>query len=488
MKIRVPKKKIYPNGATLVFKHTKKKSTAVTAGFVFGQNRDNYPEPTAHFCEHMFFKATENKNEKELRAAMLDTFSKYNGRTNQFYTEIDFLRSNKALEPCFKLASEMLLQTKFNTKSINSEKGVIKQELVRRLNNPDAEFRFTCNRTFRTKYTENTTVLGSQEEIDAMDAKILKKFRDETFISQNFVITIRGGISYSKAKRLAEKYFIKKLKSNPDFPVDQNIINPITKTGNLRIDYFNFKKAICNITYKFDDDFKSTKNEKVLQMLCSICNGISGKFFSRLRDKGLVYDAGMSYQTRPTFLLAANVNCSSENINKCIEEFGEVLKDLRTRLIDEQIIEKKKENKKLADDEYTPSIYPDILFSNYLTHQDELFSKKRIKELRKSYEDITPQDIKEICEIAFSKPENIYISILTEAKPETFYTYEQMQDILIKNKKPKKTKTPKSEKLESSENVENAVNAEKQATKTNKSSKSKKAEPVTKANKATKKQ
>ena len=50
--------KNYKNGATLIYRHERRKHTSVTAGFIFGKNRDNYPEPTAHFCEHMFFKET----------------------------------------------------------------------------------------------------------------------------------------------------------------------------------------------------------------------------------------------------------------------------------------------------------------------------------------------------------------------------------------------------------------------------------------------
>lgn len=98
--MKIARKKVYKNGATIIYKKHKRKSTSVVAGFVFGQNRDKYPEPTAHFLEHMLFKATKNKNEKELREAQLNTFSSMkNGSTSLFYTEIDFCRSNKALVP-----------------------------------------------------------------------------------------------------------------------------------------------------------------------------------------------------------------------------------------------------------------------------------------------------------------------------------------------------------------------------------------------------
>ena len=107
------KTKVYKNGALLLYrKKRRKKATAVVAGFIYGNNRTNYPEPTAHFCEHMFFNETETKDKTALKDAQLNTFASYNGRTSLWWTEIDFFRANSALEPCFQLASEMLLKTK----------------------------------------------------------------------------------------------------------------------------------------------------------------------------------------------------------------------------------------------------------------------------------------------------------------------------------------------------------------------------------------
>lgn len=105
--------KKYKNGAILVYKHQKAKATSVIAGFVFGRNRDKYNNALAHFCEHMFFVETEKRNKEKLRKEKLKTFTMLNGRTNLFYTEIDFCRSNKALEPSFELASDMLLHSKY---------------------------------------------------------------------------------------------------------------------------------------------------------------------------------------------------------------------------------------------------------------------------------------------------------------------------------------------------------------------------------------
>ncbi len=430
------KEKIYKNGAILLFNKRKRKCVTVNAGFIFGKNRDNYPEPAAHFCEHMFFKETETKNEDVLKENMQKTFSqKYNGYTNLFYTFIDFCRSTKALEACFELASDMLLNTKFSENLVNSEKGVIKQELIRKLSADGAIFGSACLRTVRTSYTADTKVLGSKEEIEAITPEILKKFRDDTFISQNFVVTIKGGISFWKAKRLTQKHFISKLKSNPSFPVDKTLILPFEREGNLTIEHFEKEKTLCNIAIKLPQELDSTKAKQSANMLCRIANDYAkGKIFTTLRDKGLVYSAQIDFDPMPgQNLLIVYFECSSENVNKVINELGEIFHDLTKNLTDLSMIENIKRNVKLAEDERTPRhIYPDNrFFFSYLTEPKENFTKKHFKKCKKIFNKLTPGDIQDFCNQAFSHPENLYVTILTNASTENFYTYEQMQKILI---------------------------------------------------------
>ena len=442
--------KKYENGATLVYRHRKRKHTSVAAGFVFGNNRDKYPEPTAHFCEHMLFKETETKDEQQLRQAMMDTFSMLkNAHTNPLNLRIEFCRSNKALKPCFELASEMLLKTKFSKKCVNSEKGVIKQELVRKLTNPQSVSYYTHLRNIRTKCNKNTLVLGSEEEIDAMTSEILKQFRDENFVSQNFIIAIEGGISYLKAKRYAEKCFIKNLKSDPNYPADIHFSIPSDREGNLLVENYDVNKAICCLHIKIDgiDQNNFVYQNNCADMLCRICNGLEGKLFCLLRDNGLVYSTAM---IRDLELKEGAINidfsCSVENVNKVVDKIGELFEDLRNNPVEEQRIEKIKLNRKLSKDEEIQNIFPTRQFTNFNVYGDFIFQRQYKKEDKKIWKNLTPTDVQKFSQDVFSKPENVYMSILTNAKPESFYSYEEIQNILTKNKKPKKKDVEKAER------------------------------------------
>ncbi len=370
---------------------------------------------------------------------MLDTFTKKNGRTNFFYTEIDFCRANKKIEDCFALASDMLLNTKFSKKGVESEKGVINQELVQKLNNPHTMHYFAELRSLSSEYNKNTCVLGSQEEINSITPKILKDFRDNTFISQNFVITIEGGISYFKAKRLAKKYFISKLKSKPDYNVDRTMIHNYDRQGNMVVENFPFKKSTCSIIFKVDKSLESIKTNQTMRMFSNICNEFNGKLVGKMRDNGLIYSGALGWDDIPDHnLIQIYWECSSDNVNKCFDTISEVLSDLRKNTVDEKLIQKKIENYKLSRDEATQiNIYPSRLFYKYLTYGKDDFSRKTNKAYKKAYESLTAKDVQDFCNQVFTKPENIHVTILTGEEKPNFYSYEQIQKMLTSGKKAK---------------------------------------------------
>ena len=454
--------KTYPNGATLIYRKHNLKHTTVVAGFLFGKNRDKYPEPTAHFVEHMFFKETENLSNEQLKRQMQEIFSFKNAATWIFMEAMIFTRANRALEPCFKLGSEMLLNTKFSKQYVEAEKGVIKQELLRKLASPDFLFGFTCRRNLRSTYNLDTQVLGSEKEIDSMTPKILKQFRDENFISENFIITIEGGISFAKAKRLAEKYYIHNLHSNPNYPVDKTTEAslPIDKPANLLIEKITSKKTKGTVYIKLDNNLFTLATQTQLSMLCDISSGIGGKLFSILRDDGLVYSTQMYYEKGQNHLaLAIDFACSADNVNKIIFNIGKLFEEYRTQPFDESLLSKKKENALIRKDESVDDIYTNRLFTAYTFNGKETLTKRYIKERKKLFQNITPDDMHNLCKNIFSKPENIYVALQTDAKPDSFYTYEQMQKLLTKKPRQMKIKSKgsKNAKVEKTETTPKAT-------------------------------
>ncbi len=429
------RKKIYKNGATLIYQKERKKYTHVTAGFFFGKNRDNYSEPTAHFCEHMLFKSTTQKDYKTLSNEINNTFSYLDAVTSQVYIKLIFQRANEAISPCFKLASEMLLKTKFLPKEIKGEKGVIKQELIRGNANYNTQFAFATIRTLRDNHNSSTSTLGNEEEIENINSNALKKFRDEVFISENFIIVIIGGISYRKAKKLTEKNFINKLKSNHEYPVDKIIDFPVNRPGNMNVEYFNFQKVIGRISFKIDIDINNIKTIEILNMCNIIFNNINGKLFKLLRDNGLVYFTSFSsYYHKDYQMINIDFETSNENVNKIFDKIAIFIKELKENNLDNDLIISAKKNEKLMKHESETNLNIDAnnIVYTFLELGEKKLSKSIERKHKKAFKNITSEDIKEFFKTNISNPENIYITILTGEKNPQYYSYEKIQKMFTK--------------------------------------------------------
>lgn len=425
---------LYKNGATLLYRKAKRRFVSVAISFVFGSNRDNYPNSTAHFCEHMFFESTNNLDKEAFRIQKDEVFGRrLNGQTGVLMTSMTFLRSKKIIEQCFDLASQMMLECKYDPETIESEKGVIQEELVRALNSPRRKEYKAIARTWLNKYVDGENcVLGTKEEIDAVNAELLEKFRKENFISQNLIVEIRGGISYSKAKKLAEKYFINKVASNPDYPVDHNVVSLPEKDGNLHIEEGLTDKTKCVIRIILNEDLNTIPNMQRANLVVSLCNGIGGKLRCALRDKGLVYAVSMSaeFTEGKIAYLIIEFPCSANKVNDTIDEIGKVLYDLRNNPIDDNVVQTRKQNLRYGSDEIQKVISPLTMTQHYLRYGIRHFTKKQRKQLRKSFDNMTNADIQEFCKKAFTKEQTYYITLITKEDAKTFYDYDKIIDIL----------------------------------------------------------
>lgn len=400
--------------------------TSVAAGFVFGKNKENYSDPIPHFCEHMLFLETEKYDKEALKNFRSSLFSFINAHTSYSSIILTFTRANKILEKCFDVGSEMLLNTKFSDENINSERNVIKQELSMAMANTERLFWLTNEETLGNKYTSPCAVLGTSQQLDAVTKEALQKFRDEVFVSENFVICVNGDIPHFKAKRLANKYFMSKLKSNPSYPVNKETQFYTDKPGNLNIKPSKNNLTSAEVNFKFD--LSDEKNEQIFKILQVIAQK---EISTRLRDKGLLY--GSRFGSFMNKRISLKFNTSSENVNKILDVFGAYLNELKTKEIDQSLLDTVKDNLKYANLEKNSSPKENCarnLLDNYLNFGERYFHKKDAKRREKICEKITAQDIKNFAKDAFSNPNNLYITIMTDKKDYDFYTYEKMQDIL----------------------------------------------------------
>jgi predicted Zn-dependent peptidase len=190
-------------------------------------SKNEKPDRTgfAHFFEHLLFEGSENIGRGEF-----DDYIQQAGGTNNantswdrtFYYEV--LPSNQ-LALGLWLESERMLHAKVETKGIETQRQVVKEERRQRIDNQPygSILEETMKRAY-TKHPYQWPIIGSMAHLDAAEEKDYKHFYEEFYVPNNATLSIAGDINIEEAKAMIKQYFgnIPKKKE----PFRPNIVEP----------------------------------------------------------------------------------------------------------------------------------------------------------------------------------------------------------------------------------------------------------------------
>jgi predicted Zn-dependent peptidase len=182
---------------------------AVSVLYHVGSKNEN-PDRTgfAHFFEHLLFEGSQHIDRGEYDELVENNGGTLNANTSQdrtFYFEI--LPSNQ-LELGLWLESERMLHAKVNTKGIETQRSVVKEEKRQRVDNqPYASF-FTemFKRAFQS-HPYNWVPIGSMDHLDAAQEEDYINFYKDFYVPSNATLSIAGDINIEQAKNWIAKYF-----------------------------------------------------------------------------------------------------------------------------------------------------------------------------------------------------------------------------------------------------------------------------------------
>ena len=173
-------------------------------------SKNEKPERTgfAHFFEHLMFEGSENIARGEYDKYVSRAGGALNAYTSQDRTYYyEFLPSNY-LELGLWLESERMKHAVVDSKGIETQRAVVKEERKQRMDNQpygtlmeQVFVRLFDNHPYRWM------PIGSMEHLDAASDEDYQQFYKDFYLPDNAVLTIAGDINKSAAKALVEKYF-----------------------------------------------------------------------------------------------------------------------------------------------------------------------------------------------------------------------------------------------------------------------------------------
>ncbi len=207
---------------------------AVSVLYHVGSKNED-PERTgfAHFFEHLLFEGSENIGRGEFFKIVQGNGGLLNANTSfdrTFYFEV--LPSNQ-LELGLWLESERLMHAKIDEEGVETQRGVVKEELKQR--NENTPYGTILNETFGHAFVDHPyrwTPGGSPEYINKAELSEFMDFYKTYYVPNNATLSIAGDIDIKQTKKWIKDYFGPIPKGEGEVP-RPDIVEP-KKTAEVR--------------------------------------------------------------------------------------------------------------------------------------------------------------------------------------------------------------------------------------------------------------
>ena len=312
-----------PNGVRLVTERIDTVRSAALGFWIAGGSREENPEESgaAHFIEHMLFKGTERRTAADI-ARETDAIG---GQMNAFTTKECTCFYGHVLDDhlpqALDILWDMVFCSRFDQKSVETERGVILEEIDMYEDTPDD----LCGEKLFEKVFAGSPlarpILGREETLAEMTGEFLRDYHRRHYRPDNIVAALAGSFSEEVLEDIRRRF---------------SALPKGERTGTLPAaytpDFVSTEKPIeqNHLTLAFPGLTFDSPRRFALQLLSSILGGgVSSRLFQRVREQlGLcysVYTYGAGHADTGVFCVYTALNKETEV--QALETICQVIRD-----------------------------------------------------------------------------------------------------------------------------------------------------------------
>lgn len=335
---------ILKNNLKLIYKHTDSDLSSMCISLDAGAGVETEKYGVAHATEHMVYKGTKNRTEKEINEDLSNIFGFNNAMTNYPYVIYYGTLLKEDLENGVELLSDIIINPIFNEDGFKEEIDVIKEELKEW----DEELEqycedklfFNCFNNRRIKYP----IIGTKESLANMTLSDIKEFYKKYYFPENTSIVIISSIGFKNVKEIICKYFEgwKSAYNNGEQRLNFSYNNMNYELPKAEA-YNNKREGIrtCRVEIVASINTLDENEMKYFKIFNQYFgDGINSILYDKLRTKnGLIYDVITTISNENYIkLYKITFNTAKENVNKSIELVKECIEKLE--VLEQQISKK----------------------------------------------------------------------------------------------------------------------------------------------------
>ncbi len=362
----------------------------------------------SHFLEHMFFKGTKKRPDLVKLILPIDKVGgKYNAFTGQEYTGYWIKLDANHLDKALDLVSDIYLNSIFDEKEINRERGTILQEKNMKQDTPMSYIADLWIKHLYGDQPAGWMLVGTDETIKGVKRKDFIQYLKDHYTAKNTVIAVAGNIDHQKTIDKVKKYFQKigsrKFK-------DKLLVREKQSKPECSIHYKETDQTHMVLGVRAYDLFHPDKY--ALSLLGAILGkGFSSRLWISVRERqGLAYYvyAGVDMDTDVGYL-TTHTGVDTQRIDKAIVAILDEYKKLTKQKVGPAELKKTKDSIKgsaligmEASDEKASFYATQELLTGEILTLEEKFAK---------IDKVTANDIQRVAKDIF-RPEKLNLALI----------------------------------------------------------------------------
>ncbi len=273
------------NGFRVVTEHMPGLQSASLGIWVLAGGRHERLEQNgiAHFLEHMAFKGTKTRSALDIAEAIENVGGYINAYTSRemtaYYTRV--LAGDVPL--AMDVISDIVLNPVFDPAEIETERGVILQEIGQSMDTPDDIVFDWLQEAAYPDQSFGRTILGPSEKVRSFSREDLAKFVTENYGPSQLVLSAAGAVDHDALVKMAEERF-GHLQARDQDPFQSAAFAGAERREVKNLEQVHFALALEGPSYRDDAIFAAQIYSSILG------GGMSSRLFQEVREKhGLCY-------------------------------------------------------------------------------------------------------------------------------------------------------------------------------------------------------
>lgn len=273
-------------------------SVAISASVAVGSRDETGGHfGSTHFLEHLLFKGTKRRGQKDISVAFDSVGGSSNAATAKEYTSYYARVQNSALPVAMDLLVDMFTSARIDESDFLVERTVILEELAMNDDDPEDVAHEALAESLLPNHELGRPIGGTPDTINAVDRDSVFEHYLKHYRPENLVITVAGGASHEEVVELVNKELARvdwHAPSSPNLRRAQ-FDAPLGETDKFR--FIEKDVAQANVLLGFQSIRGTDDARYALGIMNTILGGgMSSRLYQAIREeRGLAYST-YSYQ------------------------------------------------------------------------------------------------------------------------------------------------------------------------------------------------